>query len=782
MIGQARATALVALASVALACGPKQPTTPPAAGATASFENPGGMWMPSQLAEHAETLQGLGVELEPGALTDPMAFPLGAVVSLGGCSASFVSPKGLVITNHHCATGYLQANSSPDANLLSDGYLAKTMADEKPGGPGSRIYVTQAITDVTGAVLADTDAMSDAERATTIAKRRGELAAQCTAKAPTTSCVVSSYFDGAQFFEIERLEIRDVRLVYAPDAGVGVFGGEVDNWRWPRHTGDYSFIRAYVGPDGKPADPSADNIPYEPKHFLKVATKPLAADDFVMVAGYPGRTYRLKTAADVQEAMSWRYPREIVRYDELIGLLTTLGNEDPKLAIKAASQLRRLANYRTNFKGMIDGLREGGLAAKKEGLEKELQTWIEADPERTKLYGSVLADMAVARAERTKFLEHDAAVSDLMRAGELLGWAQNIAAVNEMRDTLSAEAIAGVTAQLRGSLPGLVAGFDPRMDTALVAHGALRAVALPEGQRPDAVLEGLLGAKAWKKVQAESDETKRTALVTKAVATMFAKTKLATEAGRSKALDALAKPPKPSRDPLLAAVTRMLSSVKEVEARRAAYDASMDRLRPQYVAAMRGFSPTPLAPDANGTLRITYGTVRGYSPTPDDEVYVPFTTIGQMVAKHTGEAPFNAPKPVLEAAARGEWGAYGDEVAGELTVNFLADLDITGGNSGSATLNARGELVGLAFDGNYESIASDWLFAPQVARSIHVDIRYVLWLMDAVDGADHLLQEMGVTPSVEPAGAAPAQAAPADKGAAPAPVANEAGAAAATGS
>ncbi|MBL4685769.1 MAG: S46 family peptidase [Nannocystaceae bacterium] len=754
-VAQTRRWALATLALVGLACGPKQaPSTPPVVAAQApTFENPGGMWMPSQLVDHAETLKALGVELPDGALTDPMAFPLGAVVSLGGCSASFVSPEGLVVTNHHCATGYLQANSAPERNLLEEGYLAASKADEKPGGPRARIYVTQSITDVTAKVLEGTDVIEgDADRAAAIAARKLSLTSACDARDATTSCTVASYFDGAQYFEIERLEIRDVRLVYAPHHGVGVFGGDVDNWRWPRHTGDYSFIRAYVGPDGKPADPAPDNVPYKPKHFLKVASEPLAAGDFVMVAGYPGRTYRLKTAAEVDGAVAWRYPREIVRYDEIIGLMEALGKDDPAIAIKAASQLKRLKNYRTNFQGMIDGLREGGLAAEKANVERGLQAWIDAEPTRKNAYGSVLADMVAERAKLADTRDHDAAIGDLTRAGELLEVALGLAGLATLRDKLGADEprVVQATEQLRNTFAGLDARYDAKLDIALLAHAAGRAALLPEAQRPDAVLEAFFGPRKWAKFSAAPDAIARKIAIEGAVSTMIAKTKVANADARAALLDSLdsAKLAK-SRDPLLAAARRMLPSLAELQARKAAYDGAMAKLRPRYVQALREFSTTPLAPDANGTLRVTYGTVRGYKATPGAETYVPFSTVAEMVAKNTGVVPFAAPQGILDAVKRADWGPYADEAVGGLPLDFLADLDITGGNSGSATLNARGELVGLAFDGNYESIASDWLFLPSVTSSIHVDIRYVLWIMDAVDNADHLLIEMGVTPAIE---------------------------------
>lgn len=763
----ARSCACLLLA--ASACSKPAPAPQPPVVAEAEqppFENPGGMWMPSQLDAHAKTLQDLGVKLDPAALTDPTSFPLNAIVSLGGCSASFVSGEGLVITNHHCVTGELQHNSTPARDLLVEGYLAKSRSEELPGGPKARVYVTSAFTNVTDRVLQGTDTISeDDARAAAIEKREAEIATECEAGKADTRCTVASYYDGAQFILIEQLAIRDVRLVYAPHAGVGVFGGEIDNWRWPRHTGDYSFLRAYVGPDGRPADPSPNNVPYRPPHHLKVASSPLQPGDFAMVAGYPGRTYRLKTSAEVTEAVEWKYPREIARYDAYIALYTEMGARRPELRIKAASRLRGLANYRTNFQGMVDGLSAGGLAAQKTQLEAELRAWIDADPERKTELGDVLPQMDALAEARKATRDRDAAIDEIAKASALLQIAGILHEIAKERSKPEAERIPGfqtrAIGEFRTELESLAGRYDPELDAALLGLAVRRVAALEDGKRPDDLLQAVLG----KAAKLPLDEAK----VAGALAAIFAKTKLGDPAVRERLLTAattatLVK----SRDPVFALYARMRPILEELEHREKSYDGAMAKLRPRYIAALREFTPRPIAPDANGTLRVSYGTVRGYRPRPGAEVYAPFTTVSQMVAKHTGEVPFAAPAAVIAAAKAKQFGPYVDERIGDLPLDFLADLDITGGNSGSATLDARGELIGLAFDGNYESIASDWLFMPEVTRSIHVDIRYVLWLMDAVDGADHLLVEMGVTPAIgdapAPAGvpaAAPTAAAPA---------------------
>ncbi|MCB0406135.1 MAG: S46 family peptidase, partial [Bdellovibrionales bacterium] len=282
---------------VVLSCSNSQTANPE----PAKFENPGGMWMPVQMGAHAETLRKLGLRYDPAQLTDPLAHPLGAIVWLGGCSASFVSKTGLIITNHHCIQSALQYNNG-DEGLIENGYLAKNQSEELWAGPGSHVLVTTAFTDVTKIVLKDIEQIEgDEARYEEIKKRINELTEACEVGKTDTRCQVSSFFEGAQFFQIEQLEIKDVRLVYSPHQGVGFFGGFDDNWRWPRQAGDYGFLRAYVGPDGKPAKYSPNNVPYIPTHTLRLPSQALNAGDLVMVTGYPGTTDRFKTADEVED-------------------------------------------------------------------------------------------------------------------------------------------------------------------------------------------------------------------------------------------------------------------------------------------------------------------------------------------------------------------------------------------------------------------------------------------------------------------------------------------------
>jgi len=750
-------SALALVLTLLAACTDKPAASPPAASsalpvasapvvepkvARPAFENQGGMWLPKQLEAHLETLRKLGLELDPQKLSDPMAYPLGAVVSLGGCSASFVSPEGLIVTNHHCVTGALGYNSTPEQNLLKNGYLAKTRGEEKWNGPTARVYVTQSFNDVTDLVRAGLDQVKDdKKRWETIESREKELIAKCE-KQPNVRCDLASYFGGGQYLLIEKLEIKDVRLVYAPHEGVGNFGGEIDNWRWPRHGGDFAFLRAYVGKDGKPADHALDNVPYQPRMHLRLAERGLGSGDLVFVAGYPGRTMRLSTAEETAEAVEWFYPRRIKLFEDYLGLIEQLGKEDQDVAIKARPTERGLANALTYTKGSLEGLTKGGAADVRRKRELELKTWIGADAERQKRFGDVLPRLEKHFAERRKTRDLTFALTELERMASLVGASRSILRMAEERPKPDAARKPDYQERnwqrLEQEQQALEKRYSRKLDSAMLRLALGRIVKHGDDNAKKRILPIFLG-------KAESTE----ANIAAAVERLYKETKL--EDGKTR-VELLKKAKSAelaaSKDPFVRVAVALGPLFKERDDRADAEQGALALVRPLYVAALREHAPVPLAPDANGTLRVTYGTVRGYRPTPDAPVYAPFTFAKELVAKATGKEPFDAPARLVELAKTGKAGPYADKGVGGLPVDFLADLDITGGNSGSPTLNARGELVGLAFDGNYEAMASDWVFMPEITRSIHVDARYMLWVMDAVDGADHLLREMGKKPAL----------------------------------
>lgn len=748
------AVPLLLLSSALSACGgeskehaapaPIAPAPPHVAAATSAtpepvrpkFENPGGMWMPHQLASHGAKLKELGLAIDPASLTDPTSGTMSAVVSLGGCSASFVSAEGLVITNHHCATGALQHNSSEKANLLKEGFLAQTRADEKNNGPQARVYVTRAVTDVTTKMRDGLDKLADDKaRFKAIEQHEKEIVAACEKDRAGTRCSVAGFYETSQYFLIEQLEIRDVRLVWAPPSGVGNYGGEIDNWRWPRHTGDVSIFRAYVGKDGKPADYSADNVPYKPPHFLKVAKDPLREGDLVFVAGYPGRTQTLKTKPEVDEAVTWGYPRRQKMLEDYLGRLEIATKDDKEAQIRATSYVRRFANALTNVKGQLEGLVKGGLAGDKQKTDSELRAFIDGDPQRKAAFGVVMDDIAKEIAQNAVNRETDATLDELALP-KLVGAAITIVRLAEERPKKDADRDPAYQERnwprLEQSLKAISTGYHRKVDEAVLGLALERSALAPKESGVTAT--ALVGAKD-------------PPAIAKEVSKLYEKTTLADEKTR---LELLAKGTtaslKASKDPLIQLAFKLRPLQKASEDRSDKRYGRMAMLKPKYIEALRAFKKEPFAPDANSTLRVTYGTVRGYKPSADAQPYRPFTVLSEVIGKNKGAEPFDVPAGVLSAYKAKKVGPYVDARLGEVPVDFLADLHITGGNSGSATLNAKGELVGLVFDGNYEAMASDWVFVPSMTRSIHVDIRYVLWLLDAAFGGDQVLKELGVEP------------------------------------
>ena len=724
----------------------------------AEYVSPGGMWLPSQIPSQAPVLRRLGIDIDPALLSDPTSSLLKSIVSLGGCSASFVSSEGLIITNHHCVKGALLYNSTPEQNLVELGFLAKIRADEKWNGPTSRVQVTEKVEDVTRTMTEGLDRIQDdALRNREIEARWKKLVADCEGGRAHVRCKVASFFEGGTWLRIQSLEIRDVRLVYAPPSAIGWFGGDEDNWLWPRHTGDFAFYRAYVGPDGVPADHSDRNVPYRSESHLKVARKPLRQGDLVMTIGFPGSTNRYRTAGDVEDAVSWRYPRLIDRNVALLAALRAVGERDREARMKAQQSIYGLENALKKARGLVKGLGEGGVAEQRGKDDAELGAWIDGDADRKQRWGDVLAKLEAMRSERHATRDRDAALDELQVA-RLVSAAMTIARMAEERARPDAERDPKFQQRnwplLEASMIDLGRRYNRAVDQAILRTALERAAGQLEQNRgwlervvDRRALADRSGRAAGADKPTQLPEPLRRA-IDRAVSRLYAGTRLEKEATRLSLLrEATPAQLARSGDPLIRLAVALRPIQREIEDRERREAGAEALLRPRYVAALRELRGGEVAPDANGTLRITFGTVRGYRARPGAAARRPFTTLRELVGRHKNAAPFDVPDSLLAAAAR-DVGPYRDHKLDDVPVNFLADTDTTSGNSGSATLNARGELCGLHFDGTLDSVAADWMFVPDSHRSIDVDIRYVAWVMDAVDGADHVLAEMGVTPSL----------------------------------
>jgi len=701
-----------------------------------------GMWMPQQIPDLAPRLKELGFTGDAKIWADLTGFPMNAVVSLGGCSASFISPDGLIATNHHCVQGSLQYNSTPEKNLIVDGYLARTRDEELSNGPGSRVWVTVSVKEVTDEITGKIDPkLTDRKRFDVIERRVKERTAAC--EKGGLRCRVASFFEGLRYFEIGQLEIDDVRLVYAPPQGIGNYGGETDNWQWPRHTGDFSFYRAYVGKDGKPASYAKENVPYRPKHFLKVSPKGASPGELIFVAGYPGRTQRHETFDEVKERTDWALPRYVRRNREMIALLeaTTKGQKD--LEIKAEPRMRGLQNGMKKNEGVLAGLLKGGILARKEQKQKALESWIAADPQRSKEYGPVLAELAVMQAEGQRSRERDAVLGGLYQGSTLLGTANQLYRLSLERPMKDVDRDPTFQernwSRMKEGLERMQRTYDNRLDRPMLRYGLLEAAALPAEQRI-APLDTLVGFTAG---MAMDEAAKKADTYLDA---LYAGTKLPEKEFRLGLFEKSAKEIVGTKDTAIQLAAALHPMAEASREREKANDGKRSRLRPQYMRALLAQGGGLVPPDANSTLRVTFGRVMGVDPR-DGMRYLPQTTLQGVVDKHTGEGEFDSPDRLLEAVKAlraGKTSPYFDEKLGDVPVNFMSDVDTTGGNSGSAVLNSQGELVGLLFDGTLETVASDFLFDTEKTRSIQVDSRYLLWVWDAVEGAKHLLDEVGI--------------------------------------
>lgn len=694
-----------------------------------------GMWVPQQLPEIAGPLKKAGLKLSPQQLADLTGDPMGAVVALGGCTASFVSPNGLVVTNHHCAYGAIQLNSTAENNLIKNGFNAPATTDEVSAGPNARVFVLDEITDVTKDAKAAIASAGDDALARTKALETFEkqLIADCESDAGFR-CRLYSFSGGNTYRLFKNLEIKDVRLAYAPPGSVGKFGGDIDNWMWPRHTGDFAFYRAYVGKDGKPAAYSKDNVPYRPKHWLTFADKPLGEGDFVMVAGYPGSTNRYALAAEFDNTAAWTYPTIARHYKNQIAMVQEAGKKNADIQVKYANTMASWNNTSKNYDGQLEGFKRIDAAGQKQREEAAVLAWLKGQGAKGQpaldAHATLLALLEQNKATR----ERDLTLA-MFNNTAMVGSATQLYRLAIEREKPNAERESGYQERdlpaIEGGLKQLERRYVAAMDRQLQEYWLNEYIKLPADQRVAAVDTWLGG---------------NDAAAVKSALDRLAATKLGSTDERLKWFAADRKAFEASKDPAIQYAVAVMPTLLKLEQERKTRAGENLAARPVYLQALADYKKSQgefVYPDANLSLRITFGNVMGYAPR-DGVEYTPFTTLEGVVAKETGEDPFDSPKALLDAVAAKRYGGLEDKRLGSVPVNYLSNLDITGGNSGSPVLDAHGKLVGLAFDGNWESVSSNWVFDPKMTRMIAVDGRYMRWIMQEVYPAPQLLTEMGV--------------------------------------
>ncbi|HEY2012018.1 MAG TPA: S46 family peptidase [Bryobacteraceae bacterium] len=670
-----------------------------------------GKWTPQQVLQFdAQWLKQQGLELPVSRLWDPQRGTglLAGAVSTGGCSAGFVSPEGLLLSNHHCFFGILQEHSRPDRDLITNGFLARTREEELPGRT-TRITAPRKFTDVTKEVEAAVPAgSSDLARTKAIEAREKTLVAACE-KTPGVRCSVAAFDGGLQYVLVESIEFTDVRLVYAPPRAVGEFGGEPDNFRWPRHTGDFAIARVYQ--DGKP---------YRPEFYFPLSRTGVKPGDFVMVLGYPGRTMRSMTAGEMANERDYRFQLRNEIYGEWIRLIeeTTKGN--PQGAIAVAATLKSLNNSHTNAQGQLAGMARGHIIDKQKALDDAVVAWAA----QKGAFGAALEakkELDLLSAERRRIAMRDF-LFQIIRPGPLaLRQATTLVRLAAERAKPDSERdpdyMNRELAALRASMEREQKSFYQAADQALFASWVARAKKLGAGERIKAV-DGL------------GD-----------VASLYASTKVTGVAERLRMFEETTDQLRARKDPLLDFAFALEPELRAWQAATQTYEGAVARLRSEWRKAVIAHAGKPVAPDANSTLRVSFAHVRGYVPR-DGVVYTPQTTLAGMLEKDTGEEPFAVPPFVRDLAKRVK--------PEQVPLDFLSDADTTGGNSGSPVVNGRGEIVGLNFDRVWENVANDFGYNPEIARNVSVDVRFLAWLLENMPGAEGLLKELSGDSGLRP--------------------------------
>ncbi|MCA9128862.1 MAG: S46 family peptidase [Planctomycetales bacterium] len=693
-----------------------------------------GMFPMSELAQL--DLSSRGIELAAQQLFNPAdASLVDGVCRVNTCTGSFVSSQGLIITNHHCAYDAIQKASTPETDYLHDGFTAKSLQDEIPALDYT-VRVTEDYRDVSAAVLAAVDdGMSFRDRTQAIDKRRKELESAAESEHPGLRAEVAEMFTGKTYVLFLYTYLKDIRLVFAPPQSIGNFGGEDDNWMWPRHTGDFSFMRAYTAPDGSSATYHQANIPYQPKRYIPVEPRGVDEGDAVFLLGYPGRTSRHKTAAFLAFERDIRLPTVVDLYQWQIDTMQKISAGRRDLELKHASRIRSLANVEKRSRGQLKGLQRKSLVQKRAAEEESLRQYITSVPEREAKYGPLLDQIAAVYAEMSASTPRELLLTQLRIAPRSAAAAfflvdsayqrqkPDLERESDYMDRNFAQSIQNMQTSLQDFHAGtdaiLLAGIVDRLRS--INANEYAALNIPPQRAHD--LDGL---KAWAIDLVSSSLLGQPDFFASCL---------------EKAPETLAE----VNDPLLQLILRLYpayASMRELEKER---EGQLSRLYGSLVEVKQAFLATRFIPDANATLRFTCGHIRRYSP-EDAVIKTPITTLGGVVDKTTGIEPFVTPQRVLDMYAQRDFGRFRNEALDDVPVAILYDTDTTGGNSGSPIMNSAGKLVGVNFDRCFEATINDFAWDESYSRSIGVDIRYVLWITGNVYGANHLLSEMGVSP------------------------------------
>lgn len=688
-----------------------------------------GMWLPHLIKTlNIDAMKDLGFKLSAEDIYSVNKSCIkDAIVQLGGfCTAEVVSSKGLLFTNHHCAYDAIATHSTPENDYLTDGFWAKNQGDEIHT-PGLTVKFLQRIEDVTKEV------MSGGEEA--MAEKIAEIEEKASNDGAYTA-QVKPIFNGNEYLLFVYEIFRDVRLVGAPPSSVGKFGGDTDNWMWPRHTGDFSILRVYAGPDNKPADYDEANVPYTPKHFLPISLKGIQNGDFAMTLGYPGSTERYLTSDAIKHTYDNSNPQVIKLLGERLRIMKEEMDKDDEVRINMASSYASMANYYKYCIGQNRGLRQRGLVEERQAYEKKFAEWVNSDSKRREKYGDVVDQMAKNYESFKPLLMVSNYINMAGFGPSMVNYGVGYWRLKGLYEKEAGdEAVNGQVERLKGSVGDHYAEYYTFVDQKILAATARMIYNdLPKDLHPE-----VFSSKAFTKAKAKGNMDRFDAYAAKVFSTSILTNKARNEAFLAKpSLKVLEK------DLGVAYAASMvelfLGKVRQDLGMFNSVDGESMKL---YQAGMLEMEKSRrFYPDANSTMRLSYGTVIPYDP-KDGVSYKTQTYGNGIMEKYVpGDEEFDVPEGLRSLINKGDYGRYGEN--GKLPICFLTDNDITGGNSGSPVINGNGELIGIAFDGNWESMTSDLVWDDKIVRTISVDIRYVLFIIDKYAGASRLINELKI--------------------------------------
>jgi len=687
---------------------------------------------------HKVDLKKAGLKIDQNEVYNPNGISLvDALVNVGGCTGSFVSNEGLIITNHHCAFSAVQLASTPEHDYLNNGFVAKSHEQELEA-KGLTCRITDSYEDVSRQVLgAVADIEDPASRLQLINNAMKNIAIEAEKKDPSIKAEVSEMFIGKSYVLFRYKTIQDVRLVYVPNRKIGEYGGETDNWVWPRHTGDYSFMRAYVAKDGSPAKYSKDNIPYQPKKFLKVNPNGTNEEDFVFILGYPGKTFRHRPAQFIDYQQKYLLPYVSELYNFQNSTMENIGKKDKTTELKLATRIKRNANVMKNYRGKLKGIKGIDLVNQKKQEDAALAQFINNNTDVKAQYGNLMNDIDLLYRQINGDANRDLWFAQIYTSTSLLNIAKQLNSFkNELSSQPSAQKEAFFNAnvgKLKQALSVVYEAYDIDVDRRILKKMMTDAASFSANQKVSAV-DKIVN-------RGSNNET----MINDFINDTFGLSKLKDQNYVFNTLLRSGKTITDYNDGMLLFEIDIAKQITELKPEKDRRDGVLNKLMGDYVNVKEKFLKKDFIPDANSTLRLTYGHVRGYSPA-DASYMAPYTTIKGILEKGaTGNPEFAYPSIIKTLWDSKDFGPFAKKELSDVPVAFLYNMDTTGGNSGSPIMNAHGELIGVNFDRAYEATINDYAWNESYSRSIGVDIRFVLWAASKIDHADFLLKEMGVT-------------------------------------